>query len=41
MKLIQKPKRPQQSPVLTVKLGNPKYEVWRTFLKGSSLSLDA
>lgn len=41
MKLIQKPKRPQQSPVLTVKLGNPKYEVWRIFLKGNSLSLDA
>ena len=41
MRLIQKPKRPQQSPVLTVKLDNPKYEVWRTFLKGRSLSLDA
>jgi len=41
MQLLHKPARPRQSPVLAVKLGNPKYEVWRTFLKGSSLALDA
>lgn len=36
MKLIQKPIRPRQNPLMTVKLDNPKYEIWRTFLKGSS-----
>ena len=39
MKLIAKPYRPRQNPLLTVKLDNPKYEIWRTFLKdGSSAS---
>ena len=40
MKLIRKPVRPRQNPVLSVKLDNPKYEIWRTFLSGSSMSLD-
>ena len=40
MKLIRKPLRPRQNPVLSVKLDNPKYEIWRTFLSGSSMSLD-
>ena len=41
MRLLKKPARPRQSPGLAVKLGNPKYEVWRTFLHGNSLALDA
>ncbi len=41
MKLIRKPFRPRQNPLLTVKLNNPKYEIWRTFLiGGSSLAQD-
>lgn len=40
MKLIRSPKRPQQNPLLDVKLDNPKYESWRTFLKGASVSLN-
>lgn len=40
MKLIRKPERPRQNPILSVKLDNPKYEIWRTFLSGSSMSLD-
>lgn len=38
MKLIRKPEKPKQNPLLSVKLNNPRYEVWRTFLKGSPLS---
>lgn len=37
MELIRHPVRPKQNPQMTIKLNNPKYEVWRTFLKGSSL----
>jgi len=32
MNLIRKPIRPKRSPLLTVKLGNPKYASWKTFL---------
>jgi len=32
MRLIRKPVRPQRSPVLHLKLGNPKYQSWKTFL---------
>jgi 5-methylcytosine-specific restriction endonuclease McrA len=32
MKLIRKPVKPKQSPLLALKLGNPKYEMWKTFL---------
>ena len=41
MTLIRKPVRPRQNPLLTVKLDNPKYYVWKTFLKGSSMHHDA
>ena len=41
MKLIRKPVRPRQNPILTVKLDNPKYQVWRTFLGRNSMVLDA
>lgn len=40
MKLIRKPVRPRQNPLLSVKMDNPKYESWRTFLSGSSMSLN-
>ena len=32
MRLIRKPVRPARSPVLHLKLGNPKYQSWKTFL---------
>ena len=32
MKLIKKPVRPRHNPLITVRLNNPKYEMWRTFL---------
>lgn len=38
MKLIRRPTKPQENPLMQVKLNNPKYEVWRTFIKGSPLS---
>ena len=38
MKLIRQPEKPKQNPLMSVKLNNPRYEVWRTFLKGSPIS---
>ena len=32
MKLIKKPVRPRHNPLIRVRLNNPKYEMWRTFL---------
>jgi len=32
MKLITTPQRPKQSPLLGIKLGNPKYASWKTFV---------
>lgn len=41
MKLIRKPTRPRQNPLLAIKLDNPKYEMWRTFLGGgNSMAID-
>jgi len=40
MKLICKPVRPKRSPLLTVKLGNPKYASWKTFLDAAYWSVD-
>jgi 5-methylcytosine-specific restriction endonuclease McrA len=34
MKLVRRPGRPQRNPVLVLKLNNPKYESWRTWLDG-------
>jgi 5-methylcytosine-specific restriction endonuclease McrA len=36
MKLLRNPVKPKQSPLLSLKLGNPKYEMWRLFLPHSS-----
>ena len=38
--LIRPPVRPKRSPLLTVKLGNPKYESWKTFLDNAYWSVD-
>lgn len=40
MKLICKPTRPKRSPLLTIKLGNPKYASWKTFLDAAYWSVD-
>jgi 5-methylcytosine-specific restriction endonuclease McrA len=40
MKLIRTPVRPKRSPLLAVKLGNPKYESWKTFLDNAYWSVD-
>ena len=40
MKLICKPVRPKCSPMLTIKLGNPKYASWKTFLDTAYWSVD-
>lgn len=40
MKLLKKPKRPSQSPLLVHKLQNPKYHTWRAFLGESSANVD-
>ena len=39
MHLKMQPARPKQSPLLVLKLSNPKYECWKTFLNGASGSL--
>lgn len=35
MKLVAKPVRPKRSPLLTLKLRNPKYECWRTWIEST------
>lgn len=40
MKLIRKPVRPKRSPMLTIKLGNPKYASWKNFLDNAYWSVD-
>jgi 5-methylcytosine-specific restriction endonuclease McrA len=40
MKLIRAPSQPNHNPLLTVKLGNPKYESWKSFLPKGSLLVD-
>ena len=40
IKLIKKPVRPKRSPLLTIKLGNPKYASWKTFLDNAYWSVD-
>ncbi|HEX4144240.1 MAG TPA: HNH endonuclease [Pirellulales bacterium] len=40
MKLTRQPTRPKRSPLLAVKLGNPKYESWKTFLDNAYWSVD-
>jgi 5-methylcytosine-specific restriction endonuclease McrA len=40
LKLIRKPVRPKNSPLLSIKLGNPKYASWKTFLDAAYWSVD-
>lgn len=40
MKLARIPARPTHNPLLTLKLGNPKYESWKSFLSKGSLLVD-
>lgn len=40
MQLIKAPVKPKRSPQLTIKLGNPKYESWKSFLDSAYWSVD-
>jgi hypothetical protein len=40
MNLMKDPARPSHNPLLTVKLGNPKYESWKSFLPKGNLLVD-
>ncbi len=40
MHLIRQPVKPKRSPQLTVKLGNPKYQSWKSFLDNAYWSVD-
>jgi 5-methylcytosine-specific restriction endonuclease McrA len=40
MALIRKPTKPKRSPLVTLKLGNPKYESWKSFLSNAYWSVD-
>lgn len=40
MKLVRPPFKPKRSPLLTIKLGNPKYESWKSFLDSAYWSVD-
>lgn len=40
MHLIKVPTKPKRSPLLTIKLGNPKYESWKSFLDHAYWSVD-
>jgi 5-methylcytosine-specific restriction endonuclease McrA len=41
MKLFRRPSKPKRNPMLTLKLENPKYESWRTWLDGVSWEIGA
>jgi 5-methylcytosine-specific restriction endonuclease McrA len=40
MKLIRPPVMPKRSPMLTIKLGNPKYASWKSFVDAAYWSVD-
>ncbi len=40
LKLVCKPVRPKRSPLLTIKLGNPKYASWKSFIDSAYWSVD-
>ena len=40
MQLIRQPLKPRRSPLLSVKLGNPKYESWRSFVHSAYWTVD-
>jgi 5-methylcytosine-specific restriction endonuclease McrA len=40
MRLIKEPVKPKRSPLLSIKLGNPKYASWKSFLDNAYWSVD-
>lgn len=40
MQLVRQPRRPHHNPLLSVKLNNPKYQIWRTFLSSRTTAID-
>lgn len=40
MSLVRTPVKPKRSPLLALKLGNPKYQSWKTFLDNAYWSVD-
>jgi 5-methylcytosine-specific restriction endonuclease McrA len=40
MHLVRQPLKPKRSPLLAMKLGNPKYQSWKTFLDSAYWSVD-
>jgi 5-methylcytosine-specific restriction endonuclease McrA len=40
MHLVRQPVKPKRSPLLAIKLGNPKYQSWKTFLDSAYWSVD-
>jgi len=40
MHLVRQPVKPKRSPLLSMKLGNPKYESWKSFLDNAYWSVD-
>ncbi len=40
MKLFKPPVKPKKSPLLAIKMGNPKYESWKTFLDTAYWTVD-
>jgi 5-methylcytosine-specific restriction endonuclease McrA len=40
MHLVRQPYKPKRSPLLSIKLGNPKYESWKSFLDSAYWSVD-
>jgi 5-methylcytosine-specific restriction endonuclease McrA len=38
--MVRRAERPKHSPLLAIKLGNPKYESWKTFLSNAYWSVD-
>jgi 5-methylcytosine-specific restriction endonuclease McrA len=40
LKLVRPPVKPKRSPLLAMKLGNPKYESWKTFIDNAYWNVD-
>jgi 5-methylcytosine-specific restriction endonuclease McrA len=40
LKLLRKPIRPKQNPLLRMKLDNPKYESWKSFISPGNIALE-
>ena len=40
MRLVRAPVKPKRSPLLAMKLGNPKYESWKSFIDAAYWSVD-